>query len=280
MRPYSNDKINMLRKLFLTAYLLFLVLVIQAQIPDDFIRIDVSEIEGAKILQERTFTKESLFGYMNGGAELYLEYGFDRLVVSELKVNGEDIKVEVYRMPSADMAFGIYSVNIFRCDETEAQAYYYCQSDYQVQLHKGDYYVNIINNNGSSSGLEGARSIAGQLLALITKESFNLNDYIPEDFYPEKIDKIILIAGGVAMDNYAFEYSHYIEAYKDYKLLLVESEENVMLIFRFENGEQIERFRNSMGLDQFPVCGEKIRLNDVEVSLTDKGDIILHIDTE
>ena len=57
MRPYSNDKINMLRKLFLTGLLVFLALVIQAQIPDDFIRIDVSEIEGAKILQERTFTK-------------------------------------------------------------------------------------------------------------------------------------------------------------------------------------------------------------------------------
>jgi len=123
-----------------------MVLTLQAQIPDDFLRVDPSEIADAKISQERTFTKESLFGYMNGGAELYLEYGFDRLLVSELEVKGKDLKVEVYRMPSVDMAFGIYSVNIFRCDDSDPLCQYYCQSDYQVQFHKGDYYVNIINN--------------------------------------------------------------------------------------------------------------------------------------
>ena len=94
---------------------------------------------------------------MNGGAELYLEYGFDRLVVSELNYNGRTIKVEVYRMPSADMAFGIYSVNIFRCDIRMVTGDYYCESDYQVQLCKGDYYVNIINNNGSSPGLKSSK---------------------------------------------------------------------------------------------------------------------------
>ncbi|MBS0011466.1 MAG: hypothetical protein KFF49_08650, partial [Bacteroidales bacterium] len=54
-----------------------------AQIPDDFPGLATDNLENASIESERTYTAESLFGYMNGGAELYLEYGFDRLVVSE-----------------------------------------------------------------------------------------------------------------------------------------------------------------------------------------------------
>ena len=60
-----------------------------------------------------------------------------------------ELKAEIYRMPDIDRAFGIYSVNIFRCNESDALAEYFCQSDYQVQFCKGDYYVNIINNSGT-----------------------------------------------------------------------------------------------------------------------------------
>jgi hypothetical protein len=201
--------------------------------------VDISDLEGAKLVQERTFTKESLFGYMNGGAELYLEYGFDRLVVTDLIVNGEDLKVEVYRMPSSDMAFGIYSVNIFRCDKSVPLAEYYCQSDYQVQFHKGDYYVNIINNNGSSNGITVARIIAKNLIESVSKASFNKTEFIPEKFMPENISKMMLIAGDVALSNYAFEYSKYLEQYSDYRLLVVEHDKGTLLLLRFDNGDFI-----------------------------------------
>lgn len=283
LRLYNAPILNMIikmKKILTSLVSVIIATSIQAQIPGDFIRIDANSIDGLEITQERTFTKKSLFGYMNGGAELYLEYGFDRLVVTELEIDGKEIKVEAYRMPSADMAFGIYSVNIFRCNQADALSRYYCQSDYQVQFHKGNYYVNIINSSGSSDGLDSARKIAGQMLALIKDNPFDLDDYIPEEFYPKMIEKLLLISGDVAMGNYAFEYSHYIEAYTNYKLLIVDSGSELMLIFRFDNGEQIEKFRNSMGIDQFPECGKKIRLNDVDLSLTDKGDIIIHIDED
>ncbi len=267
-------------KKVITGFLVLSAVAIQAQVPDDFIRIDISKIEGAKILQERTFTKESLFGYMNGGAELYLEYGFDRLVVSDLDYNGNTLKVEIYRMPSVDKAFGIYSVNIFRCDSLDGPCDYYCVSDYQLQLCKGEYYVNIINNSGSSEGLKAAKILAQQLTGVIEGSNFDINEYIPGDFMPDNIEKLFLISGDVALGNYAFEYANYIEGYSGYIMLIVESDNNAMLIIRFKTGDQLEKFRNSMGIDQFPTCGEKIALNDIFISLTDKGDIILHIDIQ
>jgi len=257
-----------------------MVPVIQAQIPDDFIRINAEEIAGLEILQERTFTKESLFGYMNGGAELYLEYGFERLVVSDLDYSGNTLKVEVYKMPDVNMAFGIYSVNIFRCESNNGPSENYCESPYQVQFCYGDYYVNIINNSGTQDGLAAAKIIAAKLAGDIKGDEFSFASYIPEDFMPDTIYKILLIAGDVALGNYAFEYAEYIEDFSDYILMVVESGDNVMLIIRFETGDQIEKFRNSMGINQFPVCGELIEINNIALSLTDKGDIILHIDSE
>ncbi len=44
----------------------------------------LSGLTDCEIKVTRTFSESSLYGYINGGAELYLEYGFDTLVVSEL----------------------------------------------------------------------------------------------------------------------------------------------------------------------------------------------------
>lgn len=270
----------MKRSIFLVATILFAIASVQAQIPEDFIRVKAGNTEGIQIVQERTFTKESLFGYMNGGAELYLEYGFDRLVVTDLLAGDNDLKIEVYRMPDAAKAFGIYSVNIFRCNEAPKLMEFYCQSNYQIQFCKGNYYVNIINSSGSSAGIKSARDIAGELSELITSESFVLSNYLPEEFSPEVINRLMLISGDIALENNAYNYAKYLEGFSDYNMLIVEGDKKDLLIIEFESGAQIEEFRNSLGIEQFPACGEIVSQSGVNFSLTSMGQIILHIDRE
>ncbi|MEE4213509.1 MAG: DUF6599 family protein, partial [Bacteroidales bacterium] len=76
-----------------------------AQVPEGFPYINNDRLTEGRIKSERTYTKESLFGYMNGGAELYLEYGFDRLVVSEIDIDGTEYKLEVYKMDDPEAAY-------------------------------------------------------------------------------------------------------------------------------------------------------------------------------
>ena len=76
----------------------------------------LSGMSGVESAQNRIFTETSLYGYINGGAELYLEYGFDTLIVTEMTVEGNDLKLEVYRMKDPEAAFGIFSVSRFRCN--------------------------------------------------------------------------------------------------------------------------------------------------------------------
>ena len=59
----------------------------------------------------RVYNGRQLFDYINGGAEIYLEYGFNQILSQEYE-HGEDIiVVDIFEMDSAKAAFGIYSCN-------------------------------------------------------------------------------------------------------------------------------------------------------------------------
>ncbi len=52
-----------------------------------------------------------LFDYMNGGADLYYEYGFEQALVQRYKTPQGGITAEIYQMPSAADAYGIFSTD-------------------------------------------------------------------------------------------------------------------------------------------------------------------------
>jgi len=56
------------------------------------------------------FRKDRLFEYINGGAEVYFEYGFHQAVTQEYVRGDKSIIVEIYEMNDSDAAFGIYSI--------------------------------------------------------------------------------------------------------------------------------------------------------------------------
>ncbi len=98
----------------------------------------------------RTFTKESLYGYIDGGAEIVLQYGFRDLTVFELAPErpaapGKSVTLEIYRMASRAAAFGIFST---RREGTEPvspgiKAAHWLGRD-QTGMVKGDLYVNVL----------------------------------------------------------------------------------------------------------------------------------------
>ena len=61
----------------------------------------------------QTYKDDDLFTYINGGADIYLEYGFHRVVYNEYQDNNDhSINVEIYEMKNSASAFGIYSFKI------------------------------------------------------------------------------------------------------------------------------------------------------------------------
>ncbi len=57
------------------------------------------------------FDPKTIYDYMDGGADIYLRFDFQRLWAAEYELAGKPVTVEVFDMGSSPEAFGIFSTN-------------------------------------------------------------------------------------------------------------------------------------------------------------------------
>lgn len=102
------------------------------------------------------FEGKGLYGYINGGAEIFLQYGFKELAVTRYaRVEDGDqnagtsrtVTLEIYRMASPEEAFGIFSVRRSG-NETVAPALDvpHWISGGQAALVQGNNFINILGD--------------------------------------------------------------------------------------------------------------------------------------
>lgn len=115
----------------------------------------------------RVFRGAELYGHIDGGAELYLELGFEEATVQELRKDQAVLEVELYRMSDPVAAVGAY---LFRCgQETPAGglADRHTAGRHQVLLWRERYLVVVNNPTGAAAHapamVEVARELAGRL---------------------------------------------------------------------------------------------------------------------
>jgi hypothetical protein len=96
------------------------------------------------------FNQEGLYGHIDGGAEMVLQYGFRELSVFKFKpaadpAASKEVGFELYRMASGEAAFGLYSTKLEGGEEgwpgIEADNWV---SPGQANLVKGEYLANIL----------------------------------------------------------------------------------------------------------------------------------------
>lgn len=111
--------------------------------------------------EPRIFTREGLYGHINGGAELVLQYGFRELAVHAFEPErggagaageaaapaAKEIVLEIYRMESGEAAFGLYSTRLEGGEESwPGIASDHWASPGQANLVKGEYLINILSS--------------------------------------------------------------------------------------------------------------------------------------
>lgn len=248
-----------------------------AQVPEGFPCINKDNLKDGKIQSERTYTAESLFGYMNGGAELYLEYGFERLVVSEIDIDGNEYKVEVYKMKDPEAAYGIYSVSVFRCDTTDLIGDYSCLTDYQLQVCKGQYYISIINNSGKQEAAEQSLEFTGKLMPMIRGESFILNDFIDDIPVSEDVEKTTLIKGELGLFNGAYDWYDIMRGEEGYVGLVLDKQDGSDVILKFKDDQAQSKFLEKLGIGSRPGIKEELNIdNNTVLAVISERVVVLH----
>jgi hypothetical protein len=155
------------------------------------------------------FTASDLYGHIDGGAEIFLEFGFEQLTVQRYtpdfkpetgKPAADEFTVEIYRMADPIAATGMYLMN---CGNEAADASFrerHTLNQFQLLFKRNRYYVIVNNSDGNeklrASMLEFGRYLAARMPA---ESPVKLDELLPA----KGLDKssIRLIRGPYALQS-------------------------------------------------------------------------------
>ena len=163
--------------LIICFYIIF-PLCIQAEVKDNF---HERTLEDITVKRERVFTGTGLYGFMNGGADLFLEYGVRKLTTRDLVYSDEEYTLDIYEMPTPQDAYGIYSVHIFRCTHADTDNGINCLSAYQLQTVVSNFYVSLVFTSGSEKAKTNAKEVLQHYIADIKGDDVSFPEQLQTD---------------------------------------------------------------------------------------------------
>jgi hypothetical protein len=99
----------------------------------------------------KVFTSEDLYGHINGGAEAFLELGFEQLTVQKYKDGANELAVEIYRMSDPTSARGIYLSKCGKQTPDPAFKERHTASRQQILWQRHRFYIVIYNTAGGAA---------------------------------------------------------------------------------------------------------------------------------
>lgn len=201
------------------ALILFLPCLLSAQ-PADFANVKSISSSYDSLVYSNYYDGKSLWGYMDGGADLYLEYGFEGVLVQEIISGGIQLKCEFFKMKDPASAFGIFSVQRHNCSSTTSLEDFHCLNKYQVQLVRGSYYISLINSVGSEAAQQLSIDLAAKLSKTIRKADISLPKILP---FSGQEPNIVFLKGKISLGNVYPRALDYLEEIPDFTLWLLPS---------------------------------------------------------
>ncbi len=144
-----------------------------------------NEINGWKAVgQDRIYDRQTLFDYINGGAEVYLTYRFREVFVRtfERKQN-PNITIEIFDMERPEDAFGIFTFE--RESEHIGMGQDSEYADGLLRFWKNHYFVSLLADEETNLSKETLWALAKQIDRSLPGQ-IDLDFYISGEFLPKK----------------------------------------------------------------------------------------------
>jgi len=129
----------------------------------------------------QTYAGDSLYVYIDGGAELYIQYNFQDVSTIELKYNNTEFVADIYRFEKPTDAFGLYSMLRAPFNPADSNNTTYGVESYtsptSIDFVKGKYVVKLLGFEPLPETKSVLNMVATQLNQLIPG-----SDQLPETF--------------------------------------------------------------------------------------------------
>jgi hypothetical protein len=148
-----------------------------------------------KIDSPKIYNRENLFDYLDGGAELYLAYDFQKLIVQKYFFSQDafaqkkTLTVEIFQMHSSLDTYGLFSLDQDGEELNVAQKALYGYG--LLKLWKGNYFLRILNIEGTDEAKEMTIKMGEEISEKIKKrgELPPLLSFLPEKGFVPKSDR-------------------------------------------------------------------------------------------
>ncbi|NTU74630.1 MAG: hypothetical protein HGA86_00715, partial [Anaerolineaceae bacterium] len=129
------------------------------------------EVAGWKLSEApKNYRGDELFAMIDGGADIYHEYGFTQVLRAEyLNARGKSIKLEIYEMESPAAAYGIYTFKTDDGGRALAIGREALLEDYYLNFWKGNLLVTVIGSDSEEESVQGVVALAKAVDAHIAK---------------------------------------------------------------------------------------------------------------
>lgn len=160
-------------------------------------------------VEPEIFVQDELYKMINGGADIYLEYGFDKAYSYSLEKENKSIRIEIYKMNDVSSAYGIYSFNKSDDDKGRKIRIGIILYDYYLLLWAGHYFATISSSDNS-------KDLQDELISIAEKISKTIDGKTEVPVLIKKMsgEKAILsnfkyIKGNIGLSNtYTFGYKN------------------------------------------------------------------------
>jgi hypothetical protein len=128
----------------------------------------------------RHFNGEELYSHINGGAELFLEFGFENLSVCKYSDDKVSFDLEIYKMENFISALGIYLNKTGAESPIKEIPARNTANLYQIVITSGRYFIMVNNFSGDKDVYSSMISLSQQIVNQIdTEDDKDVFDLLP-----------------------------------------------------------------------------------------------------
>ncbi len=140
----------------------------------------------------RTFKGESLFEYIDGGAEIYHSYGFIEVATANYSFGETEMVIDIYRFDNPDNAYGLFAS--FRPDnpvfvQLGAEGF---SSPTSIDFVKGPFVVRVVGFEESAEAEQAIGVLASEINSILPGSDARPDKFslFPQDDVIEATDRV------------------------------------------------------------------------------------------